>query len=174
MGLSVPAHIVFGETQTKICAQVDDALCQGGVLVDLLHCAAVGQAEEEQVAGQELAGADKLQAGASPQIGMGEVHKIAGVALAGHLLEGDMWMVEQQTEQFPASIAAGADNRNGEGGSHYVLAPAVSVTGWRGGRSLDQPLAVAQPSLPTRRQKSTILAGMSTPVGAMLLRNSIV
>lgn len=56
----------------------------------------------------------------------------------------------------------------------YALAPDVSDTGFASGPPFVQPFAAAQPSFATRRQKSTTLAGMLTPVGAMLLRNSIV
>ena len=88
--------------RAKVGAEVDDAFRQPGVMLDLLHRAAVGQAQKEQVARFDLARADELQLRAPAQVGMGEMDKAAGVALAGCLLHGYLRVVEQVAEQFAA------------------------------------------------------------------------
>ena len=75
---------------------------------------------------------------------------------------------------LPGSSQASRKVASAKATACYALAPDVSETGCASGPPLPQPLAAAQPSLPTRRQKSATLPGMSTPVGAMLLRNSMV
>ena len=100
--------------------------------------------------------------------------------LAGHLLDVDLRMAEQQAQQFAAGVAGGADDGNRESIASSMLGYADAPSAASGilrcgsGSPLGQPLAAAQPSFATFSAKSTTMAGMLTPVGAMLLRNSIV
>src|SRR5687767_4238116 len=103
---------------------------------------------------------------------MGEVHELAVEPLAGDLFDLEPGMRERKSQQLAPGIAGGAHDRNG---SHYADAPSASEIAARCGCSPSRhPFAAFHPRAATSRQKSTIRSGMSTLVGAMLLRNSIV
>ena len=114
----------------------------------------------------------------SPQIRMREVNELAVEPLAGDLPHVELRMGEQQTQQFAAGVAGRADDGGGETLGH-VTSYTRRAFGQRDCRDVrHDPRRPAirgiPPSVATCRQKSTIRSGMFTPVGAMLLRNSIV
>ncbi len=109
---------------------------------------------------------------------MREVHEVAGVPLAGDLPDHHVRMLQQEAQQFAAGVAAGADDGDGEWLAHRCT-PQADAPATRDHPGLLRlavgPAVGRRPAfLADLQRKVHYFAGMLTPVGAMLLRNSIV
>ena len=80
--------------QPEIGAQVHDTRGQLGKFLDALHRAAVRQPQEQHITRLQLTRAYELVFGPSAQVGVGEVNKGTGVALARHLPHRHVRMVK--------------------------------------------------------------------------------
>ncbi len=170
--LAVPGDIIIRLAQAKVRAEVNDAGRQPSQLFDTLLRGAMRQAAEKHVHGLQLAGCRELQPRPAAQIRMDEVHEAARVALRRNLGHVRVWMIEQQAQQFAAGVAGTAQDGHAQALAH---GPTSDAPGAPTGKSAGcQPLAAAQPSRATRTAKSTMRPGISTPVGSIELRNSIV
>ena len=111
-GLPYQRSVVGRVAQAKVRAEVDNALSQAGEVLDAAHGATVGQPQEEQIAGLQVRGADKLELGRPAQIGVGEVDVGAGITFARYLGDFNLRMLEQEAQQFTAHVAGRAHNRS--------------------------------------------------------------
>ena len=107
---SVPGVVVGSGAQPEVGAQVDDAGGEEAELVDPLGRLAVGQAQEEHIAGSELGDRAELLTGDAAQIGMHAVHEASRVPFRGRLGHLESGMSEQQPEQLAPGVAGSADD----------------------------------------------------------------
>ena len=101
MRLAVPLVVVSRVTQAEVRAQIDDAVGEGGQVIDPAHGAAVGQPEKQQIAFLDCLRSLELELRALSEVGMREVHELSVKALARDLLDLEMRMRQCEAEQFP-------------------------------------------------------------------------
>jgi len=116
VGMAVPGRIVVGIPQAEIGAEVNDRLGQALQLPDPPHGAAVGQAEEQDVAGLEVVEAGELEPGLLAKVGMERVDEVARAGFRGRLDDLDIRMAEQDPEGLASGVAGGPDDAGGDHG----------------------------------------------------------
>ena len=123
MRLAIPGVVRGCVAQSKIGAEVDDAIGECRELIDPPHGAAVRQAQEQQIAFLDRLRAHELQLRAPPEIRVREVHELSVEPLARHLLHGDFGMRQREAQELASRIPGGANDGDGE---HYAEAPSAS------------------------------------------------
>ena len=144
MGVTVPDRVICRVIQPEISTEINNPLTKGEQFSAVLHRLPVWQSNAQHVAGLQFRHRRKFEIGHFSEVRMRPPHRFPRKPLGGDLLYFHLRMKQKQPQQLAAAIPGGADDRNG---NHDW----ATFTRW-----------------------SIIRSGISTPVGCILLRNSMV